>query len=447
MDEILHTSWEESSAIRPPLAQLRDRWEAGTAALAQRVEPLRRRLDAATAGGRRLINPLHFLAAAVVIGVAAVVGTVYTPSYVVEVDGVALGTVTSPSVFEDVVDRVESRATDILGYDYTMDGAVTYAPALTERESITPVADFETYLFDQIGEVMKSYVLTVNGQFIGFENYKVILTDPNFQQALGHTLFVVVASLVIQGPLAILFALLLNQKFKGRALIRTLIFVPYVVSEVIVGTGWSLILQTTGALNALLKKIGLGGADWISDPKIAIWTLMFIISWKYIGFAVILMIAGMQSIPEDLYEAAKVDGAGFWRQQWSITLPLLGPTIRIWAFMSIIGSLQLFDLVYIIWGQYVSSTAGTSTMATYMVREGRLANNYGYGSAVAVVIFIISLVIALTYQRFVLNRDLEGALTDEKDAKRRAKRAAKDAAKLAKANGNAAAVANEVDSQ
>ena len=94
-------------------------------------------------------------------------GTVYTPSYVVEVDGVALGTVTSPSVFEDVVDRVESRATDILGYDYTMDGAVTYAPALTERESITPVADFETYLFDQIGEVMKSYVLTVNGQFIG----------------------------------------------------------------------------------------------------------------------------------------------------------------------------------------------------------------------------------------------------------------------------------------
>jgi raffinose/stachyose/melibiose transport system permease protein len=171
--------------------------------------------------------------------------------------------------------------------------------------------------------------------------------------------------------------------------------------------------------------MGFAGVDWLSDPKVAIWTLMFIISWKYIGFAVILMIAGMQSIPEDLYEAAKVDGAGFWRRQWSITLPLLGPTIRIWAFMSIIGSLQLFDLVYIIWGQYVSSTAGTSTMATYMVREGRLANNYGYGSAVAVVIFIISLVIALTYQKFVLNRDLEGAITDAKDAKRAAKESIK----------------------
>ena len=285
---------------------------------------------------------------------------------------------------------------------------------------------------------------TVNGEFVWFDNYKIILTDPNFQEAVGHTLFIAVMSLVIQGPLAILFALLLNQKFKGRALIRTLIFVPYVVSEVIVGTGWSLMLQTTGAVNALFEKIGLPGVDWIADPKIAIWTLMFIISWKYIGFAVILMIAGMQSIPEELYEAAMVDGAGFWRRQWSITLPLLAPTIRIWAFMSIIGSLQLFDLVYIIWGQYVASTAGTSTMATYMVREGRLANNYGYGSAVAVVIFILSLVIALSYQRFVLNRDLEGALTDEKAAKRRAKRQQREAKKLAKKNGQLALATSEV---
>lgn len=179
-----------------------------------------------------------------------------------------------------------------------------------------------------------------------------------------------------------------------------------------------------GAVNAVMKNLGLQGVDWIANPKIAIWTLMFIISWKYIGFAVILMIAGMQAIPEELYEAARVDGAGFWRQQWSITLPLLAPTIRMWAFMSIIGSLQLFDLVYIIWGQYVSSTAGTSTMATYMVREGRLANNYGYGSAVAVVIFIISLVIALTYQRFVLNRDLAGAVEkrERKQLERRMKK-------------------------
>lgn len=273
-----------------------------------------------------------------------------------------------------------------------------------------------------------------NGQFIGFKNFQVALADPQFQAAIGHTLIIAVLSLVIQAPLAILFALLLNQKFKGRGLIRTLIFVPYVVSEVIVGTGWSLMLQTTGAVNAILKRLGMHAVDWIADPKIAMWTLMFIISWKYIGFAVILMIAGMQSIPEELYEAAEVDGAGFWRQQFSITLPLLGPTLRIWAFLSIIGSLQLFDLVYIIWGQYVSSTAGTSTMATYMVREGRLANNYGYGSAVAVIIFIISLIISMLYQRFVLHQDLAGALTgpSEKQKRRAAKKEAREIARAAR---------------
>lgn len=251
--------------------------------------------------------------------------------------------------------------------------------------------------------------------FIGLQNYVTIFTDGQFLAALQHNAFIVVMSLILQGPVAIGFALLLNQQIKGRSIIRVLIFVPYVIAEVIVGTGWGLMLQTTGAINDFLGKIGLGflKQDWIADPKLAIWTLMVIISWKYIGFAVILMLAGMQGIPDELYEAAAVDGASYWQIQRSITLPLLGPTIRIWAFLSIIGSLQLFDLVYIIWGQYVADTAGTSTMATYMVREGRLAGNYGYGNAVAVVIFLISLVIALLYQRFVLRRDTEGALTEK----------------------------------
>ena len=250
--------------------------------------------------------------------------------------------------------------------------------------------------------------------WVGLNNYRLILTDPAFQQVLWHNLLIVVLSLVIQGPLAIVLALLLNQKIRGRSLIRVLIFVPYIISEVIVGTGWSLMLQANGAVNDLLAHIGLGflQADWLADPKLAIWTLMAIISWKYIGFAVILMLAGLQSIPDELFEAASIDGASYWQIQRRITLPLLGPTIRIWAFLSIIGSLQLFDLVYIIWGQYVSGTAGTSTMAIYLVAQGRDAGNYGYGSAVAVVMFLISLIVALIYQRFVLRRDLRGAVTE-----------------------------------
>lgn len=251
--------------------------------------------------------------------------------------------------------------------------------------------------------------------FVGLKNYITILEDPSFHEALLHNGMIAVLSLVFQGPVAILLALLLNRRLRGQSIIRVLIFVPYVISEVVVGTGWSLMLQTNGALNGLLENIGLGGLaqDWLSNPDLAIWTLMAIITWKYVGFAVILFLAGLQGIPEELTEAAAIDGASFWQIQRRITLPLLGPTLRIWAFLSIIGSLQLFDLVYIIWGQYVSSTAGTSTMATYMVTNGRNAGNFGYGNAVAVVLFVISLIVALVYQRFVLRRDTEGALTGE----------------------------------
>ncbi|GAA2688072.1 carbohydrate ABC transporter permease [Actinoplanes palleronii] len=249
--------------------------------------------------------------------------------------------------------------------------------------------------------------------FVGLDNYVTILQDTAFREALWHNALIVVLSLVLQGPIAVGLALLLNRKMRGRSVIRVLIFVPYVIAEVIVGTAWALLLQTNGAVNDVLRSIGLGGLteDWLANPALAIWTLMLILTWKYVGFAVILFLAGMQNIPEELAEAAAVDGASYWQTQRRITLPLLGPTVRIWAFLSIIGALQLFDLVYIIWGQYVASTAGTSTMATYMVTEGRNAGNYGYGNAVAVVLFIISMIIALLYQRFVLRRDTDGALT------------------------------------
>ncbi|NIJ04661.1 carbohydrate ABC transporter permease [Frigoribacterium faeni] len=255
--------------------------------------------------------------------------------------------------------------------------------------------------------------------FVGFRNYLTIFQDTTFLDALRHNATIVVLSLVLQGPVAIGLALLLNRKLRGQSLIRVLIFVPYVISEVVVGTGWSLMLQGSGAVNDLLTKIGLGSLaqDWLADPSIAIWTLLVIITWKYVGFAVILFLAGLQGVPEELSEAAAIDGATWWQIQRRITLPLLGPTLRIWAFLSIIGSLQLFDLVYIIWGQYIAATAGTSTMATYMVANGRTSGSYGYGNAVAVVLFLISLVVALVYQRFVLRRDTAGALTTSGDEK------------------------------
>jgi len=252
--------------------------------------------------------------------------------------------------------------------------------------------------------------------FIGLKNYVGALTDPLFWKAVSHNLEIAVLSLVVQGPLALVMALLLNRKMKGRGLLRVLLFIPYVISEAIVGIGWSLFVgmsgAKSGAVNAILNGMGLGSLThaWL-DQSTALWVLLLICTWKYIGFAVILFLAGMQGVPEELSEAAAVDGASFWRTQWHITVPLLGPTLRIWAFLSIIGSMQLFDLVNVIWGSRNAWIMGVDTMATYMYRNGAYSGTYGRGDAIAAVMFVLTLILALIYQRFVLRRDTEGALT------------------------------------
>jgi len=253
----------------------------------------------------------------------------------------------------------------------------------------------------------------LNGdRFIGIDNYIRAFTTPEFIQAIGNTFIIVVLSLIVQGPLSIAIALLLNRKMKGRSVFRLLIFVPYVLAEVIAGLSWKLLLQPNGGVNALLEAVGLGfmKQNWLADPSIALWTIFLIMTWKYIGFAILLMLAGLQGVPEELAEAAAIDGASWWQTQRYITLPLLGPTIRIWAFLSIIGSLQVFDIVWVTVAPTVRQMA-TDTMATYMVQQGQFAGQPGYGSAIAVILFVISLVIALIYQRFALRRDLEGAVT------------------------------------
>jgi raffinose/stachyose/melibiose transport system permease protein len=247
--------------------------------------------------------------------------------------------------------------------------------------------------------------------FIGLDNYTRALKDPVFRRSIEHNAFFVIGSLLVQGPIALGVALLLNRPLRGRGALRMLIFVPYVLSEVITGIAWLLILQPHGPMDTLMQSVGLGAAVqlWLADPDVVLWTMLFVISWKYIGFAIILFLAGLQGIPDELTEAAQIDGASWWQTQWRITIPLLGPTIRIWAFLSIIGSLQLFDVVWIMTGGGPANAS--STMATYMINFGFQRSQFGYGSAVAVILFMISFVIAMLYQRFVLRRDTAGALT------------------------------------
>jgi raffinose/stachyose/melibiose transport system permease protein len=193
--------------------------------------------------------------------------------------------------------------------------------------------------------------------------------------------------------------------------LRLVVFAPYVLAEATTAVIWLLLLQPNGFVDALLRSAGLGGLvhQWLADTGIVLYTLFAVITWKYIGFGIILLLAGLQGIPAELREAAALDGATAWQATRHVLLPLLGPTIRIWIFLSVIGSLQLFEVV---WIMTLGGPANASTtMATYLIDHGFKRYQFGYGSAVAVVLFVICFVFALLYQRFALRRDTEGALT------------------------------------
>ncbi len=193
---------------------------------------------------------------------------------------------------------------------------------------------------------------------------------------------------------------------------RLLVFVPYVLAEVTVGIMWQLILQPQRDGRRPADRLGAGWPDhrhgW-PTCDVVIWTMLFILTWKYTGFALILFLAGLANIPDELTEAAAIDGASWWQIQRHITIPLLGPTIRIWMFLSMIGSLQVFDVIWVASSPAVRSLGASNTMATYMVDHGFNQREWGYGNAVAVILFVISFVAALLFQRFVLRRDIEGA--------------------------------------
>jgi raffinose/stachyose/melibiose transport system permease protein len=247
--------------------------------------------------------------------------------------------------------------------------------------------------------------------FIGLQNYRGVLSGPVFRQALLHNVIIAVLSVLLQLPLSIALALLLNRRIRGRAFLRLAVFAPYVLSEATTAVLWLLMLQPGGFVDELLKAVGLGGLShqWLASTSLVLYTLFVVITWKYIGFGIILLLAGLQGVPPELHEAAAIDGATPWQVTRRITLPLLGPTIRIWIFLSVIGSLQLFDVVWIM--TEGGPANASSTMVTYLYFNGVQRVQFGYGATVSVVLFVISFLFALAYQRFALRRDTAGALT------------------------------------
>jgi raffinose/stachyose/melibiose transport system permease protein len=164
-------------------------------------------------------------------------------------------------------------------------------------------------------------------------------------------------------------------------------------------------------MDELFKAVGLGGAVqlWLADVHVVFWTVFLVLTWQYIGFGIVLLLAGLQGIPKELHEAAAIDGATPWQATRLVTLPLLGPTIRVWVFINVIGALQIFDINYILTGG--GPAGASSTVATYMIQYGFRSLEFGYGAAIAVILFVFCFVFAILWQRFAMRRDMAGALT------------------------------------
>lgn len=233
-----------------------------------------------------------------------------------------------------------------------------------------------------------------NDIFVGFENYQRMLGDVQVWQAtwntFKYTLLVVPATVV----LAILLAVLLNSKIKGKHLYRTIFFLPMVAAPAAVTMVWKWLYNTDfGLINFVLGKMGIGRINWIEDPKIAMYSIALIGIWSTVGYSMILILAGLQEIPKDYYEAARIDGASPAKQFFQITLPLVSPTLFFVVVTSVIQSMQVFDVIYMM--EDIRSPAYDKTVSlVYLFYNNSFKySDKGYGSTIVILLLAIILLI------------------------------------------------------
>jgi len=241
---------------------------------------------------------------------------------------------------------------------------------------------------------------------IGLENYKKILVDDVFQKSVINVIIIIVLSLVLQLPAAIILSTMVARDLPGRALFRTIFFLPYVLSEVNAAIMWMLLYNPDperGFLNGILVALGVSPVNWLADMNVVLFAVFVVLTWKYFGFHMLLYLTGLQNIPTEIEEAARMDGANSFQNFWYITLPLLSGTIKTSVQMSVLGSIQQFILVWVMTkGGPVNAS---EVMATYMYRFGFVRFQFGYGSAVAIIMFLVCVIFSLLYRQLTNKPD------------------------------------------
>jgi multiple sugar transport system permease protein len=235
-------------------------------------------------------------------------------------------------------------------------------------------------------------------RFIGIDNYVSLVGDPGFHAALGHTVLYIVGylPLVFVGGLAI--ALALNERLRAMSLFRAVYFLPVVTSWVVVALVWKWLLNPqSGLVNAGLALVGIDGPGWWTDPAWAMPAIILASAWKDLGFVMVILLAGLQAIPADYYEAAQVDGAGRWARFRHITLPLLSPATFFVLVISLINGFQVFDQIWVMTGG--GPAGATSVVVTQIVTHAFSYGQMGYASAMSWVLFAVILVITVVQFR------------------------------------------------
>ena len=239
--------------------------------------------------------------------------------------------------------------------------------------------------------------------FVGLENYIKALTSPDFITSLKNMFQIVVFSVLFHTPIALLLAACLHTKCKGYRIFKALFFVPTVFPLTAVGLMWYLIFMPTGVGNAFLELVGLESlvSAWLVNPATAMPTIIFVNIWVGIGYYMVILMAGLTTIPTDIFEAADIDGANSITKFFKITVPLLKPTIAMCIVMDVIGTVKIFDLVFVMTGGGPNGLTNLPT--TLLYNEAFKYSHYGVGSAIGVIILLICLAGTL-FSNFVTAR-------------------------------------------
>lgn len=236
-------------------------------------------------------------------------------------------------------------------------------------------------------------------RFVGLSNFQELLSDPLFWRSLLNTLYCLVVAMPLTVAISLGVAMLINrEKTRFKGLFRVVYFLPFVTNTVAIAVVWSWILNMHyGVLNWFLGLFGIAGPNWLGDPTFAMSSIIMLVVWKAIGYNMILFIAGLQNIPDFLYEAAELDGASGWQKFVHITIPMLRPTMLFVTIMMLIGYLQLFEEPYMLTeGGPLNSTL---SVVLYLYRQGFRFFELGYASALAVALFLIIITITLIRMR------------------------------------------------